>query len=286
MKNDGFAELQSGRMQRRAQSEGQGDARTDAPATRWVFASPHSGTCIPGDMRPAAGLSRRSLRSAEDALVDRLIETGAERGAAVLCAEVSRAYVDLNRDPDELDPLLIEGMEQPCASPRVLAGYGVVPRLTGDGRALNAARLTRDEARRRIEAWHAPYHARLAALMEAARDAHGRAVLVDWHSMPPPRDPGAAQVVIGDRHGESCAPALSRRLAALFEAEGWRTALNDPYAGGWSTARWGRPAEGFEAVQIELDRSLYLDPVTLRPGRGWARCKAGVERVIAGLLAA
>jgi N-formylglutamate amidohydrolase len=121
--------------------------------------------------------------------------------------------------------------------------------------------------------------------MTAARAAHARAVLVDWHSMPASRGRDAAQIVIGDRHGEACAPALTRRLQTLFEAEGWRVTLNVPYAGGWSTARWGRPHEGFEAVQIELDRSLYLDPVTLRPGPGWDRCKAGVERVIAALLA-
>ena len=262
---------------------GRGEGR---PATPWVFASPHSGAAVPADMRAAPGLSRRSLRSAEDALVDRLIGSGAARGAALLLGGVSRAYVDLNRGPEELDPHLIEGLEpgRPV-SPRAAAGYGVIPRLSGDGRPLNAARLTRAEAEARVAAWHAPYHVRLTALMEAAREAHGRAILVDWHSMPPSRDAGAPQVVIGDRHGEACAPELTRRLKGLFEAEGWRVALNAPYAGGWSTQRWGRPAEGFEAVQIELDRGLYLDPVTLRPGPGWDRCKAGVERVIAALLA-
>lgn len=236
-------------------------------------------------MRPAAGLSKRSLRSAEDALVDRLIGTAAAaRGVAVLCGGVSRAYVDLNRDPDELDPLLIEAVDDGPVSPRVAAGYGVIPRLTGDGRPLYARRLSRAEADARIAAHHAPYHARLDARMRAAREAYGRAVLVDWHSMPPSRDPDPPRVVIGDRHGESCSPGLTRRLQALFEAEGWKTALNAPYAGGWSTVRWGRPSDGFEAVQIELDRGLYLDPFSLRAGAGWARCKAGVERVIAALV--
>jgi N-formylglutamate amidohydrolase len=261
---------------------GRGEGR---PATAWVFASPHSCAAFPADMRAAPGLSRRSLRSAEDALVDRLIGSGAARGAALLLGGVSRAYVDLNRGPEELDPHLIEGLEpgRPV-SPRAAAGYGVIPRLSGDGRPLNGARLTRAEAEARVAAWHAPYHARLTALMEAAKEAHGRAILVDWHSMPASREAGAPQVVIGDRHGEACAPELTRRLKGLFEAEGWRVALNAPYAGGWSTQRWGRPGEGFEAVQIELDRGLYLDQATLRPGPGWARCKAGVERVIAALL--
>lgn len=260
-------------------------ATTGGPPTPWVFASPHSGTEVPPDMRPAAGLSRRSLRSAEDALVDRLIASAPARGAALLLGRVSRAYVDLNRAPDDWDPQLIEGLEpgRPV-SPRAAAGYGVTPRLSGDGRALNAGRLSLAEAQARVAAWHAPYHAELARLMEAARGRHGRAVLVDWHSMPSSREAGAPQVVIGDRHGEACAPVLTRRLVDLFEREGWRVALNAPYAGGWSTQIWGRPADGFEAVQIELDRGLYLDPATLRPGPGWARCKAGVERVIADLL--
>lgn len=254
-----------------------------APPTPWVFASPHSGRDLPPDMRPAPGLSRRSLRSAEDALVDRLIEGADARGVAVLCGAVSRAYVDLNRGPDELDPMLMDEASGGAApSPRAAAGYGVVPRLTGDGRPLYARRLTRKEVERRVAEHHGRYHARLADLMEAARRAHGRAVLVDWHSMPPGAA-GAARVVIGDRHGESCSPALSARLAGLFEAEGWPVALNRPYAGGWSTQTWGRPDEGFEAVQIELDRGLYLD-ASGAAGPGWARCKAGVERVIAALV--
>ncbi len=285
MKTGGFERLGFTGMSEaegRARDAGSGDR---APATPWVFASPHSGTELPADMRPAAGLSRRSLRSAEDALVDRLIEGAEARGAAVLRGTVSRAYLDLNRDPAELDPLLVEGVGDGPVSPRAAAGYGIVPRLTGDGRPLYARRLTRAEVQQRIVAWHTPYHARLAAMMDAAREGHGRAVLVDWHSMPAARGREAPQVVIGDRHGEACDPALTRRLKALFEAEGWRVALNVPYAGGWSTVRWGRPAEGFEAVQIELDRGLYLDAASLRPGAGWARCKAGVERVIAALLA-
>lgn len=284
MKTAGFERLGEKRM-----SEAGGRAEDavgvgPAPATPWVFASPHSGTHLPSDMRAAAGLSRRSLRSAEDALVDRLIEGAEVRGVALLRGLVSRAYLDLNRDPAELDPLLVDGVEDELVSPRVAAGYGIVPRLTGDGRPLYARRLSQAEVKARIAAHHAPYHAKLAKLMQSARAAHGRAVLIDWHSMPAARGRDAPQVVIGDRHGETCSPALTRRLQTLFEAEGWRVALNVPYAGGWSTIRWGRPNEGLEALQIELDRSLYLDPATLRPGPGWARCKAGVERVIAALL--
>ncbi len=257
---------------------------------RVVFASPHSGDRYPADMAAAADLAAASLRSAEDALVDRLIAPGAAHGASLLLGRFGRAYVDLNRDPDDLDAALIEGAEGACASPRTVAGYGVIPRLSGDGRPLYDRRLGLDEARTRIDGVHAPYHAALEQLMRAAHVRCGEAVLVDWHSMPSRAVRGAGgargpDVVLGDRHGSSCAAGLTRRLRRSFEALGWRVALNQPYSGGWTTQSWGRPAEGFHAVQIELSRGLYLDEATLRPGPGWSRCAAGVARVIADLLA-
>jgi len=258
-------------------------------AGRFVFASPHSGDRYPDDMGAAPGLEPASLRSAEDALVDRLIAPGAERGAALLLGRLGRAYVDLNRDPEDLDPALVEGLDGRTASPRTAAGYGVIPRLTGDGRPLYERRLGADEAAARIAHAHAPYHAALEGLMRSAHARHGEAVLVDWHSMPARATQGVGgargpDVVLGDRHGSACAAALTRRLRRAFEALGWRVALNQPYSGGWTTQLWGRPAEGFHAVQIELNRALYLDEATLRPGRGWPRCAAGVARVIDDLL--
>ena len=263
---------------------------TPAAPGRFVFASPHSGDLYPADMAAAPGLAPTSLRSAEDALVDQLIAPGLERGAALLLGRVGRAYVDLNRDPDDLDPVLIEGLDGRTASPRTAAGYGVIPRLTGDGRALYDRRLDAAEAKARIGRAHAPYHAALDGLMRAAHARHGEAVLVDWHSMPAratqgPRGARGPDVVLGDRHGSSCAAALTRRLRRAFEALGWRVALNQPYSGGWTTQAWGRPADGFHAVQIELNRALYLDETTLEPGPGWSRCAAGVARVIDDLLA-
>lgn len=256
---------------------------------RFVFASPHSGDLYPADMGAAPGLETISLRSAEDALVDRLIAPGAERGAALLLGRVGRAYVDLNRDPDDLDPALVDGLDGRTASPRTVAGYGVIPRLTGDGRPLYERRLGLEEARARIAWAHTPYHAALDGLMRTAHEAHGEAILVDWHSMPAraTRGPGGARgpdVVLGDRHGSSCTADLTRRLRRAFEALGWRVALNQPYSGGWTTQSRGRPDEGFHAVQIELNRALYLDEATLRPGPGWSRCASGVARVIDDLL--
>lgn len=254
-------------------------------ATALVFASPHSGTFYPEDMGAAAGLPEASLRSAEDALVDRLLTAGAAAGAVLIAGRIGRAYVDLNRAPDELDPVLIADCpEGPPPGLKTLAGYGVVPRLAGDGRALYDRRLTLEEARGRIARVHAPYHAALGERMQAARDRHGRTVLIDWHSMPArATGPNGPDVVLGDRYGTSCATDLTRRLRALFEAMGWRVALNRPYAGGYATQGWGRPDEGFEAIQIELNRRLYWDEAAGGPSVGWGRCQSGLNRVIAAL---
>ena len=254
-------------------------------ATPLVFASPHSGDLYPGDMGAAARLSEATLRSAEDAAVDRLLAAGSAAGAVLIAGRIGRAYVDLNRAPDELDPMLVLNCpEAPPPGLKTLAGYGVVPRLAGDGTPLYDRGLTLEEARRRLARVHVPYHAALTGLMQAARDRHGRAVLIDWHSMPSrATGPHGPDVVLGDRHGTSCASGLTRRLRALFEAMGWRVALNRPYAGGYATQVWGRPEEGYEAIQVELNRRLYWDEAAGGPSAGWGRCQSGLNRVIAAL---
>lgn len=254
-------------------------------ATPLVFASPHSGGFYPEDMATAEGLSVASLRSAEDAAVDRLLGAGAAAGAVLIAGRIGRAYVDLNRAPEELDPTLIDDVSA-TQTPglKTQAGYGVIPRLTGDGAPLYDRRLTREEAVGRIARVHQPYHEALGGLMRAARRRHGRAVLIDWHSMPShATGPNGPDVVLGDRHGTSCATDLTRRLRALFEAMGWRVALNRPYAGGYATQLWGRPEEGFEAIQIELNRRLYWDEASGGPSVGWGRCQSGLNRVVAAL---
>lgn len=256
---------------------------------RFIFSSPHSGTVYPSAMGADPDLPEVSLRSAEDALVDRLIAPGLKHGATVVLARMGRAWIDLNRDPTDLDPALIEDVGEGPVSPRTAAGYGVIPRLTGDGRAIYARRLTLEEAQDRIAGVHQPYHQALAEAMTAARRHHGEAVLVDWHSMPSHATQAATgapgpDVVLGDRHGSSCSAELSRRLRRAFEELGWRVALNQPYAGGWTTQIWGRPSEGFHAIQIELNRALYFDEIARAPGPGWSRTEKGVARVIAGLL--
>src|SRR5690606_26065811 len=157
----------------------------------------------------------------------------------------------------------------------------------GRGAPIYDRRLSLAEARARIAAVHAPYHAALAELMETARARFGVAILVDWHSMPSQageaerrRTGRPAEIVLGDRHGSACARTVSATLRQLFEQAGWRVSLNQPYAGGYTTQLWGRPAEGFHAVQVEIDRSLYLDEATLAPGPGFERTQRRIARVI------
>lgn len=258
-----------------------------------VFASPHSGTVRPDDMAERPGLSDMTLRSAEDVGVDALIAGGPGRGVPVITGRVSRTYVDLNRAAEELDSALIEGLLAGQATAKVAAGYGVIPRKAGDGTDLYDRRLSLSEAQGRIDRVHAPYHQALEGLMQATTARHGFALLIDWHSMPSRATGGTASgrgrrgvdVILGDRHGSSCRGAVTRRVRSLFEAQGWRVGLNTPYAGGYSTARWGRPDKGFQAIQIELNRALYLDEATLEPSADYGRVVRALDRVIAGLAA-
>lgn len=269
------------------------DIRLPSAATGpFVFASPHSGDLRPADMNPAPDLTDASIGSAEDVGVDRLLESAPDAAVPVIRALVSRAYVDLNRGPADLDPLLIAdappGAGQGPSAAKIVAGYGVIARRTGDGADLYDRRLTLAETNVRLDTVHAPYHAALTELMQAARARHGSAVLIDWHSMPShavsdDRRVRGPDVVLGDRHGTACDARLTRRLRTLFEAAGWTVALNRPYAGGYTTQTWGRPDEGFHAIQIELSRALYLDEATRTPSAAHGRCVGVIERVTRAL---
>ena len=264
----------------------------DGEAGALVFASPHSGLERPSDMGAAGDLSLATLRSAEDVGVDRLIARGPSLGVPVIGGRISRAYVDLNRAPSEMDADLIDGQIAQAPTAKVAAGFGVIPRRAGDGTPLYDRKLSQEEAARRLAQVHAPYHRALAGLMSDARERHGFALLIDWHSMPSRATGGARgrnsrgiDVVLGDRHGSACRGATTRRIRALFEAQGWRVAMNVPYAGGYSTAFWGRPDEGTQAVQIELNRALYLDEATLEPSNDYDRFARALDRVITAMAA-
>lgn len=248
---------------------------------RWplVLASPHSGREYPAHFRRQSVLPLSQLRRAEDGFVDALLDGVA--GVPVLAARYARSYLDCNRAADEIDPAMFDGPTglPHRASERVDAGLGVIPRVAAQGLGIYAAPLPAAEAAARIDALHRPWHEQLATLLATARAAHGFAVLVDCHSMPSPTGPRPPQIVLGDCHGRSAAPALLLLLEGYFSALGWRVARNNPYAGGFTTRQHGRPGLGIHAVQVEIDRALYMDQARLQPHHGFA----GVARAMAGM---
>lgn len=256
------------------------------PPTALVFASPHSGRCYPQDMMPA--LDGVAIRRSEDAYVDELIGAAPSLGAALISANLARAYIDLNREAFELDQGMFADELPDFArgrSARVAAGLGAIARVVSEGQEIYARKLTFAEAKRRIEGVHAPYHAALARLLGEAHSAHGYAILIDWHSMPAAAAKAggrgeACDIVLGDRFGASCANALTYRVERELEAMGYRVARNAPYAGGYTTEHYGRPGRRTHALQIELNRALYLDEATLTPTEGFARLRTDLESLI------
>lgn len=266
------------------------DPYDDRPAENGlVFACPHAGSIYPADMRPATDISDQSLRSAEDAWVDQLIAPAKAHGIPALVARIGRAYVDLNRSAEDRDPQLTPDWPLTDVSARARAGYGVIPRLAGDGRPLYDRHLDRIEVEQRLAWVFNPYHQALGHMLQRARSqsAASQALLIDWHSMPQRAAGGirGPDVILGNRHGQSCAPALTRWVRDSFERRGLKVALNQPYAGGWTTQAWGRPQDGFQALQIELNRGLYWNEETHEPSAGWDRCRAVVSQVIEDLAA-
>lgn len=259
----------------------------EQPASPVVLSVPHAGRDYSKALLRASRLPVRKLEALEDRLVDRLIWRALGTGAVAVIARAPRAEIDLNRDEREVDPAMIVP-PPPAAnllqSQRTRGGLGLVPsRITGVG-PVWLHRLSAAELARRIETIHRPYHAALAMALEAARAAFGIAILLDCHSMPPRSegDDKEATIVFGDRHGASIAPDLLDAAVGAAQQEGFRTALNLPYAGGYITARHGRPAANIHSLQIEIDRSLYLAEDMRSPGKGFDH----VARLVAAIAVA
>lgn len=268
------------------------DGATGAPPSPFVFASPHSGRLYPDQMMAASSLGPETIRRSEDAFVDQLILGGLRHGATVIAARYARAYVDLNRDAWELDPAMFSD-ELPAfarrRTARVAAGLGSIAKVVADGQEIYDRKLTFAEAEERIATVYRPYHAALKDLLEAAHAAHGRSVLIDWHSMPPQAgETGHGRrsfdVILGDRFGAACAPQLTAHVERELQAMGYNVARNTPYAGGFVTESYGRPADGVHALQVEINRALYLRSGALEPGPGFAKLSADLERLAGSLI--
>jgi len=238
-----------------------------------VFASPHSGRFYPAEFTRRAQIDLLRLRSSEDAFVDRLLALVPQAGATLIEAIYPRAYVDLNRGADELDPALIEGVARASGGPRVAAGLGVIPRVVAGGREIYCGKISRAEAESRLLRVWRPYHARLSALLQERRGRFGQTILFDVHSMPSeaaPQRGRSPDVVLGDRFGTSAGGSIVAATESLFARAGLQVARNVPFAGAYIAQRYGRPMEGVHVVQIEIARSLYLDEDRVEPGPDFA----------------
>lgn len=256
-----------------------------------IFASPHSGRDYPADFLARALPDRHLIRSSEDAFVDQLFDMVPGFGAPLLVAKAPRAFIDLNRAADELDPAVIEGIVRAPHNPRVSSGLGVIPRVVAGGRAIYRGKLTLAEAEARIRThWH-PYHKTLAALVEETKACFGEATLIDCHSMPHEAIDAHTRsgqirpdVVLGDRFGAAAGGEVVDRLEAAFANAGLRVARNAPFAGAYVTQAYGRPSRGVHVVQVEIDRALYMDEQRITPLPGFAAFHAVIGKVVAGFL--
>jgi N-formylglutamate amidohydrolase len=261
----------------------------ERPASPVVLSVPHAGRDYGEALLRSARVPRATLETLEDRLVDRLVWRAVQQGATAFIARVPRAEIDLNRDEREIDPALVAPPPPASSvvqSARSRGGLGLVPsRLAGTG-ALWLHRLSRDELRRRVETVHRPYHQALAEALEAARARFGVAILLDCHSMPPREPVGGVRpppVVFGDRHGASIAPHLLQAAIAAARSQGFDAGCNSPYAGGYVVTLHGAPAQNVHALQIEIDRSFYLDRTLREPGPGFDRAARLIAAVAAAL---
>jgi N-formylglutamate amidohydrolase len=231
-----------------------------------IFNSPHSGSVYPGDFLAASRIDLPTLRRSEDSFMDELIGHLSARGFPTIRVNFPRSYVDVNREPYELDPRMFSGRLPSFAntrSMRVAGGLGTIPRVVGDGQEIYRDRIAVDDALARIETLYKPYHRALRRLINKVHQMFGTVVVVDCHSMPSvgvSRDePRRPDMVIGDRYGTSCAPLLPDRVEETLSGLGYSVGRNKPYAGGFITEHYGNPASGLHAVQLELNRAVYMD---------------------------
>jgi N-formylglutamate amidohydrolase len=231
-----------------------------------IFNSPHSGSVYPPDFLHASRIDLAALRRSEDSFMDELIAGLSDRGFPVVRVHFPRSYVDVNREPYELDPRMFTGRLPSFAntrSLRVAGGLGTIPRVVGDGQEIYRDRLNVDDALGRIETLYKPYHRALRRLINQAHQRFGTVLVVDCHSMPSvgvSRDePARTDVVIGDRYGTSCAAQIPALIETTLEGLGYSVGRNKPYAGGFITEHYGNPASGLHAVQVELNRAIYMD---------------------------
>ncbi|WP_394199024.1 N-formylglutamate amidohydrolase [Litoreibacter albidus] len=252
-----------------------------------VFASPHSGRLYSREFLRRSVLDDVQIRSSEDAFMDQLIAPATQFGVPILTATVPRAYLDLNRACDELDPAVVQGVRRRGHNPRIASGLGVIPRVVANGRAIYSGKITLEEANTRIDRYWRPYHDRLGDLMAQTKQSFGRAVLVDFHSMPHEAVRAMThsglsrpEVVLGDRFGAAAHGDIVERIETIFLEAGLKVSRNTPFAGAYITQAYGHPSRGHHAVQVEIDRGLYMNEQHIRPNGNFDSFSKLMARIV------
>ncbi len=261
----------------------------------FVYCSPHSGTAYAPEFLAASPLDLATLRQSEDAFVDELFAAAPRLGAPLLRALFPRVYLDPNREAYELDPVMFDGALPDYAntrSTRVSGGLGTIARVVSNGAEIYRQKLPVAEAKQRIRLFYDPFHEALARLLAETKARFGCAVLIDCHSMPSvggpmDRDSGRSrtEIVLGDRFATSAAAILTDVCEAAFKGMGYRVFRNNPYAGGFITQHYGRPAEGVHTLQIEINRALYMDEARIDPAPAMARVAENMTALMGALAA-
>jgi len=254
----------------------------------FVLCSPHSGDHYTAHFLEQSQLDPLTLRKSEDYCVDDLFAAAAELGAPLIAARFPRAYLDANREPYELDPELFDEILPDFAntqSARVIGGLGTIARIVADGEEIYRRPLLLEDALTRIERLYVPFHEALQGLLEETRQRFGYAILIDCHSMPSSiasqSSPARPQFVLGDRFGHACDLRLTRYLRDAIGAKGYDVQLNRPYAGGFITEHYGKPQRGIHAIQVEVNRGLYMDEKAIRLTSGFDTLRGHLEDIIA-----
>src|SRR5438132_4778840 len=255
-----------------------------------ILASPHSGAEYPADFLAASRLDPLALRRSEDSFVDELFAAAPRLGAPLLSARFPRAYVDVNREAYELDPsMFCEALPKfvNASSPRVLMGLGTIARLVASGEEIYAEKLRFAEVQDRIERHYRPYHQVLSRLVEETDALFRGCLLIDCHSMPSGVGSGCgrswADIVLGDCHGGACAPEILEAARSFLVERGFSVAINAPYAGGFTTDHYGRPGLQRHALQIEINRALYMNEQSYRRKSYFARLARELTELITRL---
>ena len=244
-----------------------------------VFALPHSGRDYGISFLNQSILDQLSIRSSEDAFLDQLIDGIEKYGAPKIIANAPRAFIDLNRSTDELDPALISGIKNNIRNPRISSGLGVIPRVVSHGKEIYRGKLSFEQAQSRIKNYWKPYHTDLSNLLQRSQSVFGQSLLIDIHSMPHEAVSTqssfikAPEIVVGDRFGMSSDPEFTNLVISILKQHEFRVAKNTPFAGAFITKHHGKVKKRIHALQLEIDRSLYMDEEKISPNSEFEKLK-------------